>query len=244
MLAGVELDAGQHARAARLRATLVEKKISKYNVGHSFALAPQSAGRRVLLVPGQVEDDASIRSGSPLVQRNLDLLLKVRVGNPGAWIVYKPHPDVVAGNRRGGIAEADLTGLADQVADEANISACLAVADEVHTMTSLTGFEGLLFGKKVYCYGAPFYAGWGLTVDHIPLPHRRRRLSIEELVFVALCQYPRYRLPGVDGFCAVEDVIDYLAATLPNSGNAVGSGWLARQWRKAQQLARALAMAR
>ncbi|MGJ7724790.1 capsular polysaccharide export protein, LipB/KpsS family [Escherichia coli] len=30
-------------------------------------------------------------------------------------------------------------------------------------MTSLSGFEALLHGKRVFCYGMPFYAGWGLT---------------------------------------------------------------------------------
>ena len=32
-------------------------------------------------------------------------------------------------------------------------------------MTSLTGFDALLRGKRVVTYGQPFYAGWGLTED-------------------------------------------------------------------------------
>ncbi|QEZ45019.1 capsular polysaccharide biosynthesis protein [Cupriavidus oxalaticus] len=234
----------ERSRARSLLERLVRLKISKYNVGVPFGLSSDARRHRVLLVPGQVEDDASIRAGSPMVFRNRDLLAAVRKENPHAWIIYKPHPDVVAGNRKGRISEVDLALLADEVVPEANISDCIAAVDEIHTMTSQAGFEALLFGKVVHCYGAPFYAGWGLTVDHMPLPHRKRRLSIEALVFVALCQYPRYRLPGVDGFCAVEDVIDYLVADQRRSGKRVGSHWLGRQWRKARQLVNVFAMAR
>ena len=59
-------------------------------------------------------------------------------------------------------------------------------------MTSLGGFEALLRGKKVSCYGRSFYAGWGLTTDMVPMPSRSRRLSIDELVAGALFSYPRY----------------------------------------------------
>ena len=50
--------------------------------------------------------------------------------------------------------------------------------DEVHTMTSLGGFEALLREKKVHCYGLPFYSNWGLTVDHLSLNRRSRKLSL------------------------------------------------------------------
>jgi capsular polysaccharide export protein len=59
-------------------------------------------------------------------------------------------------------------------------------------MTSLVGFEALLRGLPVVTYGQPFYAGWGLTVDHAPLERRRRRLTLDELVAGALHRYPRY----------------------------------------------------
>lgn len=241
LLAGIELDDAAREQAGRLRQRLTELRLSKYNVGGGFALPVQAAGKRVLLVPGQVEDDASIRSGSPIVCRNADLLRTVRAANPDAWIVYKPHPDVVAGNRIGVVDAATLNRLADQVAAEAGIADCIAVADELHTMTSLAGFEALLQGKVVYCYGGPFYAGWGLTHDHMPLPHRRRRLSLDELVHGVLCQYPRYRLPGVDGFCSAEHVVEHLAAAVRDGGQGeIGSYWLARQLRKLRELWRAL----
>ena len=60
-------------------------------------------GRRRILVPGQVEDDLSIRFGAGTVRSNLDLLVAVRAANPDAFIIYKPHPDVVAGHRVGAV---------------------------------------------------------------------------------------------------------------------------------------------
>lgn len=48
---------------------LTENHISKYNVGNSDFTAP-STDKTVILVPGQVEDDASIRYGSPQIYHN------------------------------------------------------------------------------------------------------------------------------------------------------------------------------
>lgn len=149
----------------------------------------------MILVPGQVEDDASIRYGSPQIYRNLDLLRTVRERNPNAYIIYKPHPDVVSGNRIGHISPDDAARYADQTAEQADILTCLQYADEIHTMTSLTGFEALLRGKKVSCYGLPFYAGWGLTQDLLPIPRRSRRLELWQLVAGTLIYYPDYIHP-------------------------------------------------
>jgi len=92
--------------------------------------------------------------------------------------------------------------------------------DEVHTISSLTGFEALLRGLDVTCYGLPFYAGWGLTtdMDGQSLPKatylkRRQRdiyLTLEQLIYGALICYPLYRLPDGYGLAQVEQVIDYL----------------------------------
>ncbi|WP_321795815.1 capsular polysaccharide biosynthesis protein [Caballeronia sp. J97] len=240
----VRLDPHQRSRAAWLREALVRMRISKYNVGVAYRCANAAAGRRRILVPGQVEDDQSILAGSPHVRRNLDLLAMVRAANPDAWIVYKPHPDVVARNRSGGVDAALSASLADECVVDANISDCIAEVDEVHTMTSLAGFEALLRDKTVHCYGGPFYAGWGLTVDHMALPHRTRVLTLDELVYVALCAYPRYRLPGVRGFCSIEDAIRLLVAQGAGARAPAGSHRLARQWRKGLHVLRAFVASR
>lgn len=230
-------------RAARFISSYVSMRASKYNIGGK-PLQLAAGDRRVLLVPGQVEGDASIQRGSPVIASNLALLRKVRSDNPEAYIVFKPHPDVVAGNRRGAIDLNLLNGLADHHAPDASIIDCIEAADEVHTMTSLSGFEALLHGRVVHCYGGPFYAGWGLTVDHFPLGHRQRELTLEELVLAAFLKYPRYALPGMPGLVSAEHALDLLTVQAAGQEAKLGQnglhGWFSRKLRKATALARML----
>jgi capsular polysaccharide export protein len=88
--------------------------------------------------------------------------------------------------------------------------AVLAAVDEVHTLTSLTGFEALLRELPVVTYGAPFYAGWGLTVDRVRLPRRTRRLSLDQLVAGALILYPAYVDPVTGLPCDAETAVSRL----------------------------------
>lgn len=184
----------QHQRAVQLHQHLVKNKLSKYNLGKRW-LCPPTGNKRVLLVPGQVENDASIATGTLSINTNLALLHTVRERHPGAFIIYKPHPDVLTGNRPGHIAEEEMMRLADCVALDADIIECIQQADELHTMTSLSGFEALLHGKRVYCYGQPFYAGWGLTVDEHPNARRQRSLTLQDLIYQTLIAYPTYIHP-------------------------------------------------
>lgn len=222
--------------ASWLQTALTEAGISKYNVGGGALSVPPHAGK-VLLVPGQVEDDASIHHGSPAIRKNLDLLKTVRSQNPEAYIIYKPHPDVVSGNRTGGIAPEEAARYADQTVTECSITDCLQHADEVHTMTSLTGFEALLRDKTVHCYGQPFYAGWGLTHDHLPVPRRTRRLSLWELVAGTLVYYPGYVHPETRRLINVHTAVAVLSRQkAQRHGNLLHKSFAAKQWGKLKQL--------
>lgn len=223
------------ALAHRLQHQLIATQITKYNVGKHVFRQPET-DKPVLLVIGQVEDDASIRFGSPEICRNVDLLARVRQDNPQAHIIYKPHPDVVSGNRVGNISPDDLARLADQVETEADILSCLNVADEVHTMTSLTGFEALLRGKSVYCYGLPFYAGWGLTHDKLTTPRRSRRLSLAELICGTLVYYPTYVHPNKRRHTNAAAAIEILAEQKRHASGVIKRSWLAKQSEKIKQL--------
>ncbi|MEY4982148.1 MAG: hypothetical protein RIR62_414, partial [Pseudomonadota bacterium] len=223
-LIAAPLPAGGRARAERLVAQLVALGVTKYNLAGGLPDLPE--GRRIL-VPGQVEDDASIRLGALGIHTNLGLLQAARAANPDAVIVYKPHPDVEAGLRPGAIAPADLAGLADVVAARADPAALIAACDAVWTLTSLLGFEALLRGKPVTCLGAPFYAGWGLTADLGPVPDRRRRgpdgslrqVDVLHLAHAALIAYPRGFDPVSRRPCPPEVLVDRLAqGRLPKQG--------------------------
>ncbi len=210
LLAETEFDAALIERARDLIARLVTRGITKYNVGDRALPIEWPAGRRRILVPGQVEDDLSVRLGGAGITRNLDLLDRVRRANPDAFILYKPHPDVEAGHRAGKIADEVAANFADIVIRDISTAAVLAEIDELHTLTSLAGFEALLRGRKVVVYGRPFYAGWGLTVDLAGID-RGRRLTVEELVAGALILYPRYLDPVTRLPCKPELVIERLA---------------------------------
>nr|WP_255568606.1 hypothetical protein [Neoroseomonas alba] len=200
------------ARAAALRAMLVARGVTKYNLSGAAPTLPATPGRRRILVPGQVEDDLSVlRGGAGTVRSNLALLQAVRVAHPDAFIAFKPHPDVEAGYRTGRIPPDQALALADMVLDRAPIAPLLAQVDEVHTITSLTGFEALLRGLSVTCWGQPFYAGWGLTEDRAPIPRRVRRLTIDHILAGALLLYPRYQDPVTELPTTPEALLDRLA---------------------------------
>ncbi|WP_265502356.1 capsular polysaccharide biosynthesis protein [Paracoccus beibuensis] len=203
---------GGRQRATRLIARLIEARLSKYNLQGNAPLPPRD-GRPRILVPGQVEDDASILRGAGAERTNLALLARVRAENPLACIVYKPHPDVEAGLRPGTVPDEELKTLADLVAVNADPVALIEATDGVWTITSTLGFEALLRGKPVTVLGAPFYAGWGLTRDLGPVPARRRaQPDLAALVHACLIAYPRYRDPLTGLPCPVEVALDRLAA--------------------------------
>lgn len=199
------LRSDQRLRAERLVTRLITAGLSKYN--HGGAVPPLPPGHRVL-VPGQVEDDASVRTGAGSVCTNLDLVRVVRAARPNAVIVYKPHPDVEAGLRDGGPSPEDIADIVVRAADPA---ALLAQVQEVWTMTSLLGFEALLRGLPVSTLGAPFYAGWGLTHDLGATPVRRQaRPDMAGLVHACLIDYPRFFDPVTRTPCPVEVVVERL----------------------------------
>ncbi|MGJ8585967.1 MAG: capsular polysaccharide biosynthesis protein [Marinosulfonomonas sp.] len=196
-------------RATRLMGRLRKTNISKYNLtGAPLPDLPQ--GHRIL-VPGQVEDDASVVKGCTDVASNIDLLQRARMENPDAILIYKPHPDVEAGLRKGAIAPEIAQELADVIATNADPIALINAVDEVWTMTSLLGFEALIRSKKVTCLGVPFYAGWGLTHDLCPTPNRRNaQPTLAQFVHACLIDYPRYYDPISQTHCPVEVVLDRL----------------------------------
>lgn len=246
ILATTQFSDADLADAAQVRRLVVERGLTKYNIEPRMAPRwPAVHGRDIVLVPGQVETDASIALGGAEVRRNLDLLHAVRAVRPDAWIVYKPHPDVLSGNRSGRVALRRAAELADWIETDASIVSCIEACSEVHTITSLSGFDALLRGKPVVTYGAPFYAGWGLTTDRAaaaPAWQRRtRRLSLDELVAGALLAYPLYWNPKERRTDRCETVLYRIAQTrdlLQRSGELerLRSGWARRQLRKLRVL--------
>lgn len=246
------LTAAQSTRVQRLHHKLLTQRVSKYNVGvsinsdvdtdtstdvstdansapTSWIQAALTTSKRRLLIVGQVEDDLSVQYCGSQIKTNSALIERVQQDNPDAYLIYKPHPDVEAGLRAGKVAPQYLKYVQAAAHDTA-MPDCLAYVDEVHTISSLTGFEALLRDLKVVCYGLPFYAGWGLTVDvdaqlspkadYLQRRQRSTSLTLEQLLHCTLIDYPLYRLPAGYGLAQVEQVIDYLYPSIDNSANS------------------------
>lgn len=203
-------------RARAIRDTIVAAGLGKY--GHGVETTARfDPGRRHILVAGQVEDDRSVMTGGCGLATNQALLERVRASEREAYLIYKPHPDVVAGHRKGIIPDQICRQLADKVVTDRPISSLIDMVDDVHVNTSLAGFEALMQHKNVITHGVPFYAGWGLTRDLGPVPARRtRRRSLDELVAATLLLYPRYLDPQSGLPCPAEIVVDRLTRPFPN----------------------------
>ncbi|MXN67241.1 hypothetical protein GR183_20225 [Stappia sp. GBMRC 2046] len=218
LLATETLSEDDKARGRNLRERIVELRLTKYNVGRRAVALDLPTDKEIVLVPGQVADDAGIRRSLSSVidckttaNVNLDLLRLVRARNPDAHIVYKPHPDVQARLRKGKIAASELQGLADRIVPDIDILELIGLCDRVETFSSLSGFEALIRGKPVTVYGMPFYAGWGLTKDTGFCARRNRNRSVDELVYIALVKYCRTIDPVSMKSCTPEYLLERLA---------------------------------
>ncbi|WP_139460331.1 capsular polysaccharide biosynthesis protein [Aeromonas veronii] len=209
------IDEALLARGNRLLALLRRSRVSKYNVGMSVPFQPPQDGRELVLVVGQVDGDASILCGSPVIRSNEQLLWAVRAAKPQAHILFKPHPDVVCGNREGTISASCLAECVDSQVIQCDLASLYPHIDELHTMTSLSGFEALVQGVKVTTWGQPFYSGWGLTHDIHPPARRERPLPLAALVCLTLATYPRHIDWQSGLWCSPEQLIRKLATHKP-----------------------------
>lgn len=194
------------AQAQALVTLINTKNISKYSQGtpssnlslarllakHHGANIDLAQFDKTILVPGQVDNDASIITGG-MGYNSLKLLQKVRASNPKAFIIFKIHPDVLFSSRSGETNIHRLKQYANFICtDNTPIVDFFTCCDEVHTISSLSGFDALIRGKKVFTYGLPFYANWGLTTDMNICARRNAKLKLLELVAAVLILYPKY----------------------------------------------------
>ncbi len=209
----------KHAAAAM--SLLLSTGITKYNgIAASNPAHPPIYRPDAVLVLGQVEDDASITRNKNAISTNKSLLERAVSDNPSSMIYFKQHPDCLGARRRAGYINCPQSERIIEVDPDVSLPEALTSVDIVYTISSLGGFEALLRGKRVVTFGNPFYAGWGLTTDHVAFPRRKVSLSILELFYVAYMQYPAYLNPHTGQRLALINVIQELssinATTIPN----------------------------
>jgi Capsule polysaccharide export protein len=201
-------------RARNGIAKIIETRVSKYNVSNDFdplTLYGEKTRKRVLVV-GQVEGDMSMILGCERPIDNNTFVWMVARQNPDADIIYKPHPEVLRGLRKDPPQSDpwDVSGVARVLIEDVTLADAFQTIDHVYTMTSLSGFEALIRGIPVTCYGMPFYAGWGATTDMQACPRRTARRTVAEIFAAAYILYPTYFDPIAGKHISFEEALDLL----------------------------------
>ncbi|MCO6179019.1 capsular polysaccharide biosynthesis protein [Ciceribacter sp. RN22] len=191
-----EADHALMERAERCLKQFIEQGFSKYNASPErdvLDIYGPKKGKRILVL-GQVEGDMSLVKGLTHTIDNNELVRIAVRENPGAHIIYKPHPEVLHRTRTEPPQSDpnDVSDICQILEQDIALADAFATIDHVYTMTSLAGFEALVRGIKVTCLGAPFYAGWGATDDRQPVPRRTALRSPLEIFAAAYILYPRY----------------------------------------------------
>jgi len=200
-------------QAAKEAMALIRKHhISKYNNAPDinddfFGNDPKP---KVLII-AQTAGDASLEYGRGNVYSTQQMIEDAIRENPDASIYIKIHPDVLAGKKPSDIKAEDIPKACTIIDADINPISLLKHFDKVYTKTSGMGMEALVLGLEVVCYGMPYYAGWGLTVDKQECKRRRRNLRVEELFAGAYILYTRYYNPYTQQESDIIDTIETIA---------------------------------
>nr|WP_275980306.1 hypothetical protein [Halalkalibacter alkaliphilus] len=188
-----------------------ENYLSKYNTGRIMDPSEfRQNGRKRVLVVDQTLGDMSIALGLGSQQSFINMFYKAKQENPGADIYVKVHPDVIAGKKQGNIQNLKEDEHTIILSEGTNPLSLLENMDAVYVVTSQMGFEALLLGKEVHCFGMPFYAGWGITHDELNLDRRTKNRSLEELFAASYMLYCTYLNPKTGKRGTIFDVIDHI----------------------------------
>lgn len=192
-----DLLAGRQQELERARELILQHRISKYNHAPPLrATALLKDDEQRVLVVDQTRGDLSVKLGGADHETFAAMLAAAKAENPRATIYIKTHPEVASGHKRGYLSGLqpgkDKTGQTTVLLLElANPLELVEQMDRVYVVTSTLGFEALLAGKPVTCFGIPWYAGWGVTDDRQPCSRRTRKRTVLELFAAAYFDYAR-----------------------------------------------------
>ncbi len=199
----------QSARARAIAALWRDHGISKYNHARDYGGALPD---RYVLVVDQTFGDLSVASGLARAESFSAMLSAALDENPHTAVVVKIHPDVYTKAKRGYFFAGQLCHpRVVVVGTDCHSVALIRGASAVYCVTSLMGFEALLWEKTVRCFGMPFYAGWGVTVDELRPPERRQGARLEDIVYAALVDVARYVDPATGTPLTTEAAIDHVS---------------------------------
>lgn len=213
---GRELTSAELQRAQSAVDKIVGNKVSKYNHAPILPVHIGEPGRKKILLIDQRYGDQSVTSGLADEHTFNRMLQDAINNNPDCDVIIKQHPDAIKGGKSSYFSNERLafTQHMDNiylVNYDINPYSLLDLVDDVYVATSGMGFEALMAGKKVHCYGMPFYAGWGLTEDQITLPSRTRNRSLPEVFYFSYIELSRYFEPISNSVVELEDLVEYMS---------------------------------
>ncbi|WP_394155265.1 capsular polysaccharide biosynthesis protein [Loktanella salsilacus] len=203
---------GDTALLDRARAAMddiARAHLSKYNAFDPALPVPDPG---YVLVIDQTRGDAAVTASKADANTFREMLFYAQTEHPNARIIIKTHPETAAGHRRGYFTDQYADPRITLCDDPVSPHALLAGAIAVYTVSSQLGFEAILAGHRPVVFGQPFYMGWGLTDDRMPLDRRQRRLTRAQLFAGAMILYPTWYDPYRDTLCELEDAISALTA--------------------------------
>lgn len=205
-------------QTTRARALIDAHGLSKYNHApslrrrHAVTGPPllRSRDRHRILLVDQTAGDLSIAHGGASARHFADMLRAALREHPRATVYVKAHPEVSLGRKQGHFSHLRDSERVAVLREAIEPRSLIAEMDQVFVVTSTLGFEALLAGKPVTCFGQPWYAGWGLTDDRQVIARRRQRRDVDELFAAAYLRGARYLDPQTQARGTVFDVIHWL----------------------------------
>lgn len=206
----IRLTDAQLMRARNVIQKIRETKVTKYNLAPIYEPEIGRPGVEKVLVIDQAYRDFSIPFGLATDETFEEMLQCAIAENPDADIIVKTHPEAFRGGRKGYFTGTKRAGNVYPYTDPICPLSLLEYVDKVYCVTTQMGFEALMCGKPVSCFGVPFYSGWGLTEDRVKCARRTKSRSLEEVFYFAYIEYAKYMNPTTGKLCEIEEAIDYL----------------------------------
>ncbi|STX28903.1 Capsule polysaccharide biosynthesis protein [Legionella beliardensis] len=203
-------------RAQIIEAEFCINKIISQHVSFEFTkpIADKPIGRmgkpKILLL------DEHIESTNPLVESYFKRMLDEAVRYYSDYDILIKRPDVTRKHKNTYLNQSLLDSYLKHhqnisiIDSLTNIYELFNQIEQLFVVNSKAGFLGLMAGKTVYCYGSPFYANWGLTVDKTNLVRRQRKRTLAELFYFSCISLSRYYSPLLARRCSLSEYLDYI----------------------------------
>ena len=182
------------SQGAKLISLITSNNIVKFNVrsstsenGSSIKIIAKDSS--VLLID-QTFGDSSVVLGNAS-KESFDQMLSDAISKYGPDNVFvKIHPNVINRKAKGYFSLHRLRqSKVHIISSDVNTAQLLKIFKNVYVVTSGTGYEALMAGCHVTCYGEPFYSGYGLTEDKKTSTQIRRIKKLNRPLTIKLLAY-------------------------------------------------------